>query len=288
MTASMSASADDSIRELVRAAREAWPEVMVPLNEFAELLVAQTSGPTARALSELPAAALWLALGCARGDAAALRAFEASTFPGARAALRHMGLDSDTIAEVLQTLRERLMVAPPGTPPRILAAAAHGNLAAQVRVAAVRLALNLHRRDRRVELDEEPLLRALAPDEDPELAALADEQRGAIKAALAEAVAGLTPRDRNVLRMSFVHGLSIDVIGRSHRVHRSTVARWLAAIRATLAQESRRLLRERHRIGEAEVESLLHRVESRIDVSFVRLLAESDEKKSPTDRDFDR
>ena len=262
------------MRELLCEAREAWPGITVPEEAFAELLAAQETDSGAP--PRLPAATLWLALGCARGDPEALRAFEASTFPGARAALRRMGLSPDTIAEVLQTLRERLLVAQPGKAARILAAAAHGNLPAQIRVAAVRLAFNLHRRDHRLELGDAPLLAALTPDEDPELAALKEQQRRAVKAALERSLASLTPQERNVLRMNFVHWLSIDVIGRAYNVHRATVARWLAATRAKLNQESRRLLRAQQGIGEAEVDSLLRLVESRIQVSFLRLL-ESDE-----------
>lgn len=259
---------EDTFRKLVRTAREAWPGVMVPEDTFAALLAAQdTSDP-----SLLPAAWLWLALGCARGDAEALRAFEASTFPGARAALRRMRLSADTIAEVLQTLRERLLVAQPDKPAKILGAAAHGKLPAQIRLAAVRIAIDLHRRDHRREPGDKPLLRAIAPDEDPEIATLKDQQRGALKAALEQALAGLSPKERNVLQLNFVHGLSIDEIGRSYKVHRATVARWLAAIRERLNQESRRLLRERQGLGEEEVDSLIKLVESRTEVSFFRLL----------------
>lgn len=245
----------------------------MPEDAFAELLATQeTSDP-----SDLPAAALWLALGCARGDAEALRAFEASTFPGARAALRRMRLSPDTIAEVLQTLRERLLVAKHDKAPRLLAAAAHGNLPAQIRLAAVRVAVDLRRRDRRIEPGDAPLVRAMAPDEDPELAALKDQQRSVVKAAIEQSLASLTPKERNLLRMSFVHRLSIDEIGRSYQVHRATVARWLTAIRARLNQESRRLLRERQSIGDAEVDSLLRIVESRLEISVLRLLGSGGE-----------
>jgi len=266
------ASLDDGLRALIQSAREAWPGIDVPEGAFAELLAEHTSGPSARPLEGLPAAELWLALACARGDAKALRELEARTFPGARAVLGRMGLSADAIAEVLQILRERLLVAEPGETPRILAAAVHGDLPGVIRVAAVRTALNLRRRDRRLEVGDARLLHELCPDDDPELAALKEQHRAAFKAALEDALRGLRAQERNVLRMHLLHALSIDAIGSTYQVHRATAARWLTAIREKLDRETRRLLRERRGLTDPEVDSLVRLVESRIDVSFRRAL----------------
>src|SRR6185312_12263972 len=113
----------DAIAALLRAGREAWPAIEVPEDTFTELLLAQAEGPPERPLAGLPAAELWLALACARGDARALRELEARAFPGARGVLGRMGLSADAIAEVLQILREKLLVAGPGEAPKILAMA---------------------------------------------------------------------------------------------------------------------------------------------------------------------
>jgi len=261
---------DDGLPALIRAARAAWPGVEVPEAAFAELLASHTTA--ARPLATLPAAELWLALACARGDAKALRELEARTFPGARAVLGRMGLSADSIAEVLQILREKLLVAEPGEPAKILAAAAHGDLPGVIRVAAARTALNLRRKDHRLDVGDAQLLRELAPDDDPELAALKDQHRAAFKAALEDAVAGLAAQERNVLRMHLLHALSIDAIGTTYQVHRATAARWLGSIREKLDRETRRLLRERQGLTDPEVDSLVRLVESRIEVSFRRVL----------------
>lgn len=263
----------DALRALIDEAREAWPGIDVPEEAFVELLAAHAKGPPARPPAELAVVEMWLALACARGHAKALRELEARTFPGARAALGRMGLSADAIAEALQTLREKLLVAQDGEPPRILAAAVHGDLPGVIRVAAVRTALNLRRRDHRIELDDAPLLRELAPDDDPELAALKEQHRSAFKSAFEDALAGLEARERNVLRMHLVHNLSIDAIGGTYQVHRATAARWLASIREKLDREVRRLLRERQGLTDPEVDSLVRLVESRIQVSFQRVLA---------------
>ena len=264
--------AGETLRASIRVAREAWPGIEVPESAFAELLAAWARAPAGGRPDEPPAAALWLALACARGDAKALRELEARTFPGARAALGRMGLSADEQAEVLQILRERLLVAEPGAPPRILAAAAHGDLPGIIRIAAVRAALNLRRRDHRIEPGDALLLRELSPGDDPELASLKEEHRAAFKAALEAALAALTARERNVLRMHVVHALSIDAIGRAYQVHRATAARWLTGIREKLDRETRRLLREQRGLTDPEFDSLVRLVESRIEVSFRRVL----------------
>lgn len=263
---------DDGLAASIRVAREVWPTLDVPEEAFAALLLAQSAGPPARPLADLPAAEFWLALACARGDAKALRELEARAFPGARAVLGRMGLPPDTIAEVLQILREKLLVAEPGEEPKILAAAAHGDLPGVIRVAAARTALNLRRKDHRLDVGDERLLRELCPDDDPELVALKDQHRAAFKSALEDALASLTAQERNVLRMHLLHALSIDAIGSTYQVHRATAARWLTTIREKLDQETRRLLRERKGLTDPEVDSLVRLVESRIDVSFRRVL----------------
>lgn len=263
---------DGALRALIQRAREAWPGIDVPEEDFAALLAAHTTGPDARPLAEQAAVETWLALACARGNGKALRELEARTFPGARAALSRMGLPADAIDEVLQSLREKLLVAQDGEPARILAAAAHGDLPGVIRVAAVRTALNLRRRDQRLDLGDAPLLDELAADDDPELVALKEQHRAAFKAAIEDALAGLSARERTILRMHLVHGLSIDAIGGTYKVHRATAARWLTAIREKLDRETRRLLRERRGLTDPEVDSLARLVESRIQVSFQRVL----------------
>jgi RNA polymerase sigma-70 factor (ECF subfamily) len=65
---------------------------------------------------------------------------------------------------------------------------------------------------------------------DPELTYLHDAYRAPFKGALAQAMAALTVRQRNLLRQHFVDALSIDQLGALYRVDRSTAARWLAVM----------------------------------------------------------
>lgn len=254
---------------LVQAARAAWPAIDNPEDDFCALLAPLLDHPEG---DERVATSLWLAAACARGDVSALRELEAVAFVPARRALARMGLSSDTVDEAMQVVRERMLVAEPPEAPRLLAAAKHGDLPGIVRVAAVRSALNLRRKDHRLNLGDERLVFELCPDDDPELCALKEQHRVAFKSALEQALGGLEPRERNILRMHLLHGLSIDAIGATYQVHRATAARWLATIRERLDDDTRRIIRERQHLTDPEIDSLVRLVQSRIEVSFGRIL----------------
>ncbi len=276
------AAIEAALAEPIGRAREAWPGVDVPVEAVVDLVATRlaSSGEAPAAslqerLAQMQVADLYLACGCARGDAAALRAFEQRYFTAVAPALARMGA-SGLVDEVKQILREKWFVAAPGRPPRILDLAGNGDLGGLVHVAAIRTALKLRRFDERVELvDRESMLDALAPHADPELALVKEQHRAELKRAVGDAVASLSPRGRNVLKLHLVHGLSIDEIGRAHGVHRATAARWLERVREELQAETRRLLRQRLGLDGAEMESVVRLVESRLEVSFRRLLTDA-------------
>jgi RNA polymerase sigma-70 factor (ECF subfamily) len=262
----------------VREAREALAGITVDDEELARTLGerlradADTAADVAQALAELGITDVALALACARGDRAALVRFESVTFPSARPALGRIGLSDAEMDEVFQILREKLFVAEPGGTPRVVHATGRGDLAGLVRTMAVRTALNLRREDRRV-VSDDSLVELIAPDDDPELALLKHDARAELKRAFQDAVAALEARERNVLRLHVLHGLTIDEIGRTYQVHRATAARWLERLRDTLDRDTRRRLRERLGLDRGELESLMRIAQSRVTMSFRRLLA---------------
>jgi RNA polymerase sigma-70 factor (ECF subfamily) len=253
--------------EPIRAARDAWPDVVVEPAAFARMLADRLRVVD---LAELPIADLYIACACAAGDDVAIARFEARYFAGIAPALARMQLDGDTIAEVKQHVRERLFV---GAPPRIAQITGHGDLGALIRIMAVRTALNLRRRDHRLDRDDDLVLAAISSDADPELAVAGAERRAVFRRALEDAILALTPRDRGILRLHLIQRLSIDDIGRVYRVHRATAARWLEQVRDRLRVDTRKLLSERLDLADTELESFVRVVESRIEISFARLLA---------------
>src|SRR5262249_20377174 len=150
---------------------------------------------------------------------------------------------------------------------------ASGPLAAWVRMVAVRTALDVCEADPvitgRLEAGGEPLLNAI----DQEQQLIRSKYGGLLQGALRDALRQLSKRDRNLLRFHYVAGMSLDAIARTYRVHRSTVVRWLAAIRDDLDSAVRIRLWEELGISTAEVRSLWNAVRSDVDVSISRLLA---------------
>jgi RNA polymerase sigma-70 factor (ECF subfamily) len=92
------------------------------------------------------------------------------------------------------------------------------------------------------------------------------------RAAFSQAIAALTVRERNLLKQSVLYGATIDDLGALYRVHRATVARWLAAARERLADDTRRRMIAQLGIAPSDYDSIVHLIRSQLDVSMERLL----------------
>ena len=261
----------------VERGRAAWPGIAVSDDELAQAAAHRLSSARSReaavGVDALDASELYLAAGCARGDPAALGQFRARYFDVLAAPLRRMGLDAAQGDDVWQTLCTRLLVGEGGAPPRIVQYAGAGQLAGLVRVAATRLALNWLERARRGAaddwLDELP-----ATSSDPELHFMKREHRAAIKEELEAAVKGLSSRQRMVLRLHLVERLGIDSIAAICAVHRATAARQVALAKETLAIRVRLRLVARWQVADPDLPALRTLVDSQLDLSLRRLLAD--------------
>ncbi len=263
---------------LLGAARAAWPRVRLEeavfLRHLAERLPA-SERPEA-SLRAVHAGDLYLACACARGDAAAHAALEAHVLPQVAGAVARVAPGEEALAEVCQRLREKLLTAAPGQTPRMADYQGGGPLGAWLSVVAARTALNLRRTaGRQARAEQEALADAApGPDADPELALVRAHHREDFQAALAEALAALTSRERTVLRLHLVEGLSLERIGAVYRTHKSTVSRWLARAREEVLAGTRARLAERLRLSSDELHSLLRDVPGQpLDHSLSSLLA---------------
>lgn len=264
------------LRSLWLAGRAAWPGLEVAEADFARFVLRQAgdgSVPDGDEVSRLHGADLYLACACAEGNPRAIRIFEEEVLSAADAALAKLDPSSDFADEVRQRVRQRLLVSENGEPPRISTFAGRGPLRAWVRVSAVRTALNLRGEDRRMERASEDRVAALAPAvADPAVEYLRDQYRAPFEAAFERACRALEDRDRTVLRMRFVDGLSIDQIGVIYGVHRATVARWIARSRERLLAGTRSHLRAELDLSDSEFESLVALVRSQLDISISTVL----------------
>lgn len=263
------ASLETQLGQLLAAARAAWPGVRVTDVDFLRHLAERLGTGEARALTDVHAADLYLVLGCLQGDAVALAAFDRRVLPQVSAALARVA-PGDDAEEVRQSLRERLLV---GQPPKLAGYQGSGPLVAWLRAAAVRTALNLRRTEARQAAaeDEALVLESLSAD-DLELRHLQQRHAEDVRRALREAFAALSPRERTLLRLHVVDGLSLERIGAMYQAHKSTVSRWMAKAHETLWEVTRQQLAERLRLSAGELDSLLRLVRSQLDVSLASLL----------------
>jgi RNA polymerase sigma-70 factor (ECF subfamily) len=236
----------------------AWPEVHFGVEAVAQSLSAKTS-----AQELMHPADLYLALACAAGIPAALSIFERHLLSEVAAFVARINPSPAFADEVRQRLRERLLVGPSA---RIAEYRGNGPLGAWLRVASVRIAIDLLRADgaTRATPIHDVATRAL----DPEFGYIAATHRPMLEDALRKAVTNLTTRERNVLRMYFVNGWTFARIGRSYRVHRGTVTRWVADIRQRLLDQMLAELGDKLSLSINQLRSLAGLLGSQVDAGL--------------------
>lgn len=224
------------------------------------------------ALPRLRVEDLALAWWASTGDSAAIAAFEAAHADDLAKLLRRFHrLDPD---ELTQLLRIKLFIGSETARPRILEYSGFGFLQNWYKVIAVRTFLDAarsKRRERTDELADEQMLALVDRDDDPREAAQRAEVLGAIKRALAAAIAELPARERTFLRHVTVDGLTLEQIATTYELHRVTVARTLASARKQLHEATRELVIAELGIAPDGLESAIRELDSQIDLSLRRV-----------------
>lgn len=257
-------STAEQLTELIaREGRRAHPAVAVAAAAIRAWVAAH---PDAEA-DALHAADVYLGIACLARAPEALEAFERDLAPLIPQALGRLDLSASQREDLTQQVRHKLLYA---QDPRLARYGGRGGLDAWVRVVAIREGHDALRRLRR-ELprdDDARLLDAHVEHPDAELAFLKHRYRATLQEAMRAALAALEPRERNLLRYSYVDGLNVDALGRLHGIHRATAARWVASARGRLLAEARRELRQRLRVGDEELDSVVRLLGSQLDVSL--------------------
>jgi RNA polymerase sigma-70 factor (ECF subfamily) len=259
----------DDLAPLLAAGRAAWPELALPADAFARYLEQRLAPdqPRPEALAGVHVADLYLACACVAGEPRALAAFEKRYLARLDEAVARLGREPTFVDDVRQAVRTKLLVSE-GAAPKIADYSGRGTLQSWVRAVAVRVGLNLLRRQKKQvspeAADGDPLL--ATPD--PELQFIQRRYRAHFAAAFRAALAGLSAEQRTILRLHYVDGLTLRQIAKLHRVHDSTASRWAEAARQELIEGTRRALGERLGAESADVQSLIGVLESQFHVSL--------------------
>ena len=265
---------EETLDDMLVLAELEWPAFSIPAEDFAAAVArhaaARADCPPDEALASLRGSDLYLATACAAGDVAALACLESTIVSQLPAALRQVGLGAAAVDDVLQRLREALLVSRPGRAPGIASYSARGKLYSFVRSAAVRLAMKHMNATARAAAGSDTALEEIAaPADDPEMSLFKSEYGEQFRIAFAEAMADLTQEERNLLRQHHVDGLSVRELGILYQVHYATAARRVASARARLFAGTRDRLMARLGLGATGVASIIRLVHSQLDVSLI-------------------
>lgn len=271
------AAFEETLRTLLADARSLAPQLAA---DAFLCFVARNLSPQATGCPDLAALRigdLLLVFGYGRGEPAASEVIERQYLPQIEQSLRSYALSDFDLADIRQTLRQRLWAS--HAPQQGMAPySGRGDLLGWLRVTALREAAHLAQRNRgKVEVSEQEALEAGHIAESTELQLLKAQYREGFRRAFDEAMAALSSKERNLLRYSYIDNLSIDEIAAIYKVHRATVARWLAQTREMLQKKTRRNLTQQRSLGGVNLEEILSLIWSQLDVSIRHhLIAHSD------------
>jgi RNA polymerase sigma-70 factor, ECF subfamily len=261
---------DAVLVDVVAAAQRDWPGLRVPAEAFAAYVAERISADMSpeEAVGQLHTSDLYLACGCARGDAKAVAAFDEHCLGQLDRLLAGMGVGADVSAEVKQDIRSRVLVGD-GRTPEILDFTGRGDLRSWVRVMAIRRALRQMGRARRdVSVEDDELMQRLVAPGNPELDYAKGIYRREFKQAFEAALRKLPDRERTVLRQHYVDELTIDELGRLYRVHRSTAARMLVRARNLVLEAIRARMMHDLDVPSQDLDSIMRMIRSQIDISL--------------------
>jgi len=250
----------------VQDAREAWPGIVVSDAVFATYL-AERGIRDEEAGIHLPD--LYLACACAKGDPHAVAELDRVFLTPLASVVVHAGFPVDVGTEVAQVLRARLLVGDAERPPRITEYGGRAALRWWLRVAAIREAGKVRRRESghaRLRPEAQP------PPKTPEETAIRRRYEKVFEAAFAEAFRALPPEDRLTLRLHFAEGLNLEGLAVTLRVSRATAGRRLLLARTRLKEETMRLFGAQLDASSTEVESVLKVLRSGLELSFGALV----------------
>ena len=259
------------LRRLAEEAAERWPDIVLDgarvVMAFQDKLAAEPEGTPATAFHHLD---LYLALGCIDGNPRAWRLFEEIHLRAIDRYVARVDRAPAFASEVRQRLAERLLPSA-ADPPRLSLYSGRGPLGSWVRVAAIRVARDLKRSSRAPGEDDGETSLA-SPTADAEMELVKRELAHLFQSAFREVLSTLSTPERNVLRLHYLDGLTIDEVGKVYGVSRATAARSLRSARHTILQRVRQALTGRVDSSIGSPSDVFAFVRSQLDLSLRKFL----------------
>lgn len=226
-------------------------------------------------LARVDAAELYLVVACSRAELRAQQTFERAYFDEVRVGASRLACVPDELDEVRQGVRTALFSPDDNGHAKLLGLAGRGNLRALIRLIALRTGISLRRKRKDVSSgSEDQLLNIVDVGPTPSLALVKHEHRARFREALQAALATLDARQRTLMRLHELDGVSHARLATMYHVDRSTVTRWLARARADVLTETRRQLTQRYGVTYGDFDSFVDVIRSNFTTSVYRMLGE--------------
>jgi RNA polymerase sigma-70 factor, ECF subfamily len=264
---------ESALEQIVDRAHAKWPNVKLSDEVFLSRLGARVkeSSSVVGMLGRLRTSDLFVAWAAEGHDETAIKSIITHTRKTLEGALAPMNLAAHERDEVLLRLQERVFV---GEKPRIGSFSGTGSIGTWLAAAVVRLAIDAKRAVRPEDELNDELASAVADTSDLELELIRKRYQSEFRDAFHSAFLALTLDERNLVRLTFIDRLSIDALGAMTGLHRSTVARRIAALRDELAKGTRKRLQEKFRLTASDVNSLMRVVVTAFDTSLGGMMRE--------------
>jgi len=271
-SAPLPADLEVRLQAIVARVAQAWPDLKIDPARLVETIARAAGDEVEAGLADLYVEDLALAMACADGVPNALAHCDRLCAGAIAAAVARVDRSADLRDEVRQILWQRIFVGTTGKSPRIQSYAGRGPLAAWVAVAAQRVALDLRRSAARMAGIDPRADEILPVNQHPEIDYLRTRYKAEFEAAVREALAGLPDRDRLLLKLTIVSGLSHEQLGNIYSVNQSTITRWIARARQQVLDATEREVCSKLGMPPGEFRSLAGLLVSRLDLSISRVL----------------
>jgi len=255
------------VTAVLSAGRERWPALEIDVRELTSYLAGRPV--SAERLTTSLACDLFLAFACVANVPAAIQLFQTLYEPIVVAAARRFDPSGALADELRQRLAETFFVHGRHAGGRIAEYRGRGPLSAWVRTSAKRAALRLAK----VNNPEVLMTRDALADEitdvcDQELTLLKDHYGELFRSELVLALGELPSKDRMLLQLHLVAGLSTTRIAKMYHLNQSSVSRQLQRTAATTFALIKQRIHRRLGVDTAELESLLDLARSHIELTL--------------------
>jgi RNA polymerase sigma-70 factor, ECF subfamily len=253
------------IAEAYERCLKRYPTIQISYKDFKariEEILSKGSSPSEvqsriKALALIHYEDLFLAMGCSRQDRVAWEHLADEYIPLLRKFSTQACGDSGEAEDLAQEIIVKMLKE--GN--RMSGYNGRGSLAGWLRATVAHAAVDRFRRARRLVSLEDSLQSGAFADwmdsgEADSEEALDSRWGPIISNAVSESISRLSARDRLVLGLYYLRGISLLAIGRQFRIHEATVSRWIERLRRDIRKQLEIDLRKKHGLRADDIRSL--------------------------------